>query len=211
MSNTVKHLLEFGSFRIDPEQRRLFRDQQPVPLSPKAFDLLLLLAERSGQVVLKDDLMRWLWPDTFVEESNLGQHIFQIRKALGEQAQDPLYIATVSGRGYRFAQKVRFISAETEEETVLESRSRSRLVIEEETMSDGAPAWAVKLRRLILAFAVVSVASVGIAVWLFRPLAPPPRVLAVRQITHTGGAVPYSRDPTAADCRSTLSQRLFRK
>src|SRR5215472_3345935 len=146
MSNTVKHLLEFGPFRIDPEQRRLFRNQQPVPLSPKAFDLLLLLAERSGQVVLKDDLMRWLWPDTFVEESNLGQHIFQIRKALGEQAQDPVYIATVSGRGYRFAQKVRTVPRESEDEIVLESHSRSRLVIEEETVPDGRPAWAVKLR-----------------------------------------------------------------
>jgi DNA-binding winged helix-turn-helix (wHTH) protein/Tol biopolymer transport system component len=193
MSNTVKHLLEFGPFRIDPEQRRLFRDQQPVPLSPKAFDLLLLLAERSGQVVPKDDLMRWLWPDTFVEESNLGQHIFQIRKALGEQAQDPIYIATVSGRGYRFAQKVRIISPEAEEETVLESRSRSRLVIEEETMSDGTPAWAVKLRGLLVAVLAAGMVTVMAVAWLLRPLATPPKVLAVRQITHTGGAEPYSR------------------
>ena len=191
MSNTVKHLLEFGPFRIDPEQRRLFRDQQPVPLSPKAFDLLLLLAERSGQVVLKDDLMRWLWPDTFVEESNLGQHIFQIRKALGEQAQDPIYIATVSGRGYRFAQKVRIISPEIEEETILESRSR--LVIEEETMSDGTPAWAVKLRGLLVAVVAAGMVTVMAVAWLLRPLAPLPKVLAVRQITHTGGAQPYTR------------------
>jgi DNA-binding winged helix-turn-helix (wHTH) protein/Tol biopolymer transport system component len=193
MSNTVKHLLEFGPFRIDPEQRQLFRDQEPVPLSPKAFDLLLLLAERSGQVVLKDDLMRWLWPNTFVEESNLGQHIFQIRKALGEQAQDSVYIATVSGRGYRFAQKVRIVPRESKDEIVLESHSRSRLVIEEETVPDGRPAWAVKLRRLVLALAVVSVASVWIAVWLMRPLAPPPKVLAVRQISYTGAAAPYRR------------------
>src|SRR5512137_697982 len=116
MGNAAKNLLEFGSFRIDPEQRLLLRHQQPVPLSPKAFELLLVLAQRSGQVVLKDELMSLLWPDTFVEESNLGQHVFQLRKALGERAQSPAYIVTVPGRGYRFAQKVRSIPAETEEE-----------------------------------------------------------------------------------------------
>ena len=60
MDNPVKHLLEFGPFRIDPEQRLLWRDQQPVALSPKAFDLLLVLIERAGQVVLKNDLMKML-------------------------------------------------------------------------------------------------------------------------------------------------------
>ena len=85
------------------------RDDQPIPLSPKAFDLLLVLTQRDGQVVVKDDLMKLLWPDTFVEESNLAQHIFQLRKALGERAQDSAYIVTVPGRGYRFAQKVRSI------------------------------------------------------------------------------------------------------
>jgi DNA-binding winged helix-turn-helix (wHTH) protein len=99
MDNSVKHLLEFGPFRIDPEQRLLLRDQQPIPLSPKAFDLLLVLAQRGEQVVVKDDLMKLLWPDTFVEESNLAQHVFQLRKALGERAQDSAYIVTVPGRG----------------------------------------------------------------------------------------------------------------
>jgi eukaryotic-like serine/threonine-protein kinase len=103
MDNTVKHLLEFGPFRLDPEQRLLLREQQPVPLSPKAFDLLLILVQRSGQLVLKDDLMKLLWPDTFVDEFNLGQHVFQLRKALGEKAQGSTFIVTVPGRGYRFA------------------------------------------------------------------------------------------------------------
>src|SRR5271170_2633563 len=111
MDNSVKHLLEFGPFRIDPEQRLLLRGEQPIPLSPKAFDLLLALAQRGEQVVGKDDLMKLLWPDTFVEESNLAQHVFQLRKALGERAQDSAYIVTVPGRGYRFGQKVRSIPA----------------------------------------------------------------------------------------------------
>jgi DNA-binding winged helix-turn-helix (wHTH) protein len=132
MGNAVKHLLEFGPFRLDPEQRVLLRDQEPIPLSPKAFDLLLVLVQRSGQVVLKDDLMSTLWPDTFVEESNLGQHVFQLRKALGERAQSSSYIVTIPGRGYRFAQAVRTLPRE--EDIVIESHSRSRVVIEEEVV-----------------------------------------------------------------------------
>src|SRR5271170_5748680 len=123
MSNAVKHLLEFGPFRIDPEQRLLLRDQQAIPLSPKAFDLLLTLVQHSGQVLLKDDLMKTLWPDTFVEESNLGQHVFQLRKALGDRSQDSSYIVTVPGRGYLFVQQVHAISEG--DSIVVESHSRS--------------------------------------------------------------------------------------
>src|SRR5580704_12081791 len=141
MGSPVKHLLEFGSFRIDPEQRLLLRDHEPVPLSPKAFDLLLALTERGGQVVPKDDLMKALWPDTFVEESNLGQHVFQLRKALGERPQDHTYIITVPGRGYRFAQSVRSVPVEgannnDEEQIVVASRSLARIVIEGERKRD---------------------------------------------------------------------------
>ena len=146
MGSPVKHLLEFGPFRIDLEQRLLLRDQQPIPLSPKAFDLLLVLAQRGGQVVLKDDLMKALWPDTFVEESNLGQHVFQLRKALGERPQDHTYIITVPGRGYRFAQRVRSIPVEessnherasdSDDQIVVASRSLSRIVIEAERKRD---------------------------------------------------------------------------
>ena len=146
MGSPVKHLLEFGSFRIDLEQRLLLRDQQPVPISPKAFDLLLALTERGGQVVPKDDLMKILWPDTFVEESNLGQHVFQLRKALGERPQDHMYIITVPGRGYRFAQQVRPVPEEepagpgeerkSEEQIVVATRSLSRVVIERNRSKD---------------------------------------------------------------------------
>jgi eukaryotic-like serine/threonine-protein kinase len=141
MPQPVKNLLEFGPFRIDPEQRLLLRDQHPVPLSPKAFDLLLVLAQQGGQIVLKDDLMKALWPDTFVEESNLGQHVFQLRKALGERPQDHTYIITVPGRGYRFAQKVREVMPEEgtekdEEQIVMATRSLARVVIERDGKKD---------------------------------------------------------------------------
>jgi len=105
-----KHLYEFGEFRIDPEERILRRGEQPVPLPPKAFEILMVLVQRSERVTLKDDLMKVVWPDTFVEESNLSQNIFLLRKALGEKAHEPRYIVTVPGRGYRFAAKVNEIS-----------------------------------------------------------------------------------------------------
>jgi DNA-binding winged helix-turn-helix (wHTH) protein/tetratricopeptide (TPR) repeat protein len=140
MSQPVRRLLEFGPFRIDLEQRILLRDRQPVPLSPKAFDLLLVLTQHGGQMVLKDDLMKTLWPDTFVEESNLGQHVFQLRKALGERPQDHTYIVTVPGRGYRFAQTVRAVAEpepeKDEEQIVMATRSLARVVIERDRKKD---------------------------------------------------------------------------
>lgn len=193
MGNAVKHLLEFGPFRIDPEQRLLLRDQQPVPLTPKAFELLLVLAQRSGQVVLKDELLGLLWPDTFVEESNLGQHVFQLRKALGEQAHAPACIVTVPGRGYRFAQKVRTISAEPEETSIRESHSRSQVLIEEDTLPDRRPAVTSKLSRARFAILAGSMVLIGLAAVLMWRVFPSPKVLRVRQITHSGQAEPYSR------------------
>jgi DNA-binding winged helix-turn-helix (wHTH) protein len=129
MSRQAKHLLEFGPFRMDLEERLLMRDQETIPLSPKAFETLLVLVQHSERVVLKDDLMKTLWPDTFVEESNLSQHIFLLRKALGEKAHEPQYIVTVPGRGYRFAQKVVDLS-EANGELVVQSSSIQRVTIE---------------------------------------------------------------------------------
>jgi Tol biopolymer transport system component/DNA-binding winged helix-turn-helix (wHTH) protein len=188
MTIAVKHLLEFGPFRIDPEQRLLWRGQESIPLSPKAFELLLVLAQRSGQVVLKDELMSLLWPDTFVEESNLGQHVFQLRKALG----DPSYIVTVPGRGYRFVQGVRAIPAKPDEEIVLEQRPPSRLAIEEEEgQANRSPASATRHRGILVAALTVAVVLlVGAAVDVLS-YPPPPKILSVRQITHSGRVEPF--------------------
>ena len=77
---------EFGQFRVDAGQRLLFREGRPVPLAPKVVETLLALVECGGALVTKDELMQRLWPDTFVEESNLTQNVFLPRKALGEGA-----------------------------------------------------------------------------------------------------------------------------
>jgi len=103
----VQELYEFGPFRVDANREILLRDGDPVPLTPKAFQILLVLIRRGQEVVTKEDLMQTVWPDTFVEEANLSRNIFLLRKALGESPQDHRYIVTVPGRGYRLAENAR--------------------------------------------------------------------------------------------------------
>lgn len=108
MPSVVNNFYEFGEFRLDPQSRVLRRGQEVVALTPKAFDVLSLLAGRDGQVVTKDELMRSVWSDSFVEESNLTQTVFMLRKALQETPGER-YILTVQGRGYRFVAPVKEI------------------------------------------------------------------------------------------------------
>jgi DNA-binding winged helix-turn-helix (wHTH) protein/tetratricopeptide (TPR) repeat protein len=110
MAGPPKIFYEFDSFRIDPEERLLLQNGTPIPLTPKAFEILVVLVQHSERVVLKDDLMKELWPDSFVEEANLTQNIFMLRKALGESGRSHRYIVTVPGRGYRFATRVREVN-----------------------------------------------------------------------------------------------------
>ena len=113
MSSVVSGLYEFGEFRLDPQKRTLWQGEEQVPLTPKAFDTLLVLIESPGQLIAKDELMKAVWPDSFVEESNLTQTIFMLRKALG-QTRDQGYIVTVPGRGYRFVADVKPVSRATD-------------------------------------------------------------------------------------------------
>jgi TolB-like protein/DNA-binding winged helix-turn-helix (wHTH) protein/Tfp pilus assembly protein PilF len=106
MPSVLSNLYEFGEFRLDAQNRVLQNGGRPVAITPKAFEVLLLLIQHSGQVVSKDELMRTVWPDSFVEESNLTQTVFMLRKGLGETP-DRRYILTVQGRGYRFAPDVK--------------------------------------------------------------------------------------------------------
>jgi DNA-binding winged helix-turn-helix (wHTH) protein/TolB-like protein/Flp pilus assembly protein TadD len=110
------HLYEFGPFHLDTIERQLFRDGRPVSLTPKAYETLLLLVERSGRVLTKDELMSAIWPDTFVEEANLAHNISMLRKALGETLEEQQYIQTIPRRGYRFTADVRQPEKVEEEE-----------------------------------------------------------------------------------------------
>ncbi|MGA9771017.1 MAG: winged helix-turn-helix domain-containing protein [Blastocatellia bacterium] len=107
MGEQTKHFYEFDRFRINVPERLLLRDREIVPLTPKVFDILLTLIENSGHVISKDDLMKRVWPDSFVEEGNLTQNISLLRKALGEGQNGHKFIETIARRGYRFASPVR--------------------------------------------------------------------------------------------------------
>jgi TolB-like protein len=106
MSEARTRSYEFEDFRVEVDKRLLFRQGKPVHLTPKAFDTLLLLVQRKGEVISKDDLMREVWPDTAVEENNLNQNISTLRRILGENRGENRYIATVPGQGYRFVPAV---------------------------------------------------------------------------------------------------------
>ena len=129
MRKQAKRFYAFGLFRIDVTERILLHERGSVPLTPKAFDLLLFLVENSGHVLDKEELMKEVWPDSFVEENNLAQNISTLRRVLGPEG--ATFIETVPKRGYRFKAKV----IETEEEPadlVIRERTRSRIVIDEE-------------------------------------------------------------------------------
>ncbi|MGC9951083.1 MAG: winged helix-turn-helix domain-containing protein [Bryobacteraceae bacterium] len=107
MSLQAKAVFEFGLFRLNPAERLLLRQQVQVRLPPKAFDALVVLVENPGHLLEKEELLRRVWPGTFVEESNLAQHISILRKALQDGENGFRYIETVPKRGYRFVAEVR--------------------------------------------------------------------------------------------------------
>jgi DNA-binding winged helix-turn-helix (wHTH) protein/Flp pilus assembly protein TadD len=100
-------LYEFGPYLLDVREQLLLRDGQPLPLKPKLFDLLLVLVENSGHILHKNELMAKVWPNSFVEESNLTVSISALRKALGDGHNPHAYIETVPRRGYRFVAQVK--------------------------------------------------------------------------------------------------------
>src|SRR5690349_15389465 len=131
MSEDSRHLYEFGRFRLDTSERLLLHDGQPVPLTPKAFEMLVVLVGKSGRLVEKDELIKKLWPDSFVEESNLTHNVWTLRKALGESQNGQRYIETVPKCGYRFTADVRELNGASEE-LVVEKHSFTRIVTESE-------------------------------------------------------------------------------
>ncbi|HEY7544821.1 MAG TPA: winged helix-turn-helix domain-containing protein, partial [Blastocatellia bacterium] len=135
MSGQNRQIYQFDNFRLDAAERLLLRDGQPVALPSKAFDLLVVLVENRGRLVEKETLYQRVWTDQIVEESNLTVQMSAIRKALGERKENPRYIATVSGRGYRFTGDV--MNPDRDAEVVIETETLSRVVIEKEAEADG--------------------------------------------------------------------------
>ena len=172
MGEETTQFYEFGPFRIDAAERMLLRDGQIVPLTPKAFDALLLFVESGGRTIETNDLMNKLWPESFVEEGNLKVTIFKLRKALGESSDREQYIETIPRRGYRFVAPVKQ-SEEPGIRLVVEKLTTSRVLIEQEEEKIEQPTDAVSRRftpkKKALAV-VVLVAALGAAIVCYEVL-----------------------------------------
>jgi eukaryotic-like serine/threonine-protein kinase len=193
-SQRLKELYEFGPFRVDPEKEILLRAGEPVPLTPKTFQILLVLIRHNKEVVTKDDLMKEVWPDTFVEEANLSRNIFMLRKALGENAPEQRYILTVPGRGYRLAETVRLIP---EQELSIIAAQHSKV----EVQLTESKAWPWQ------AVAVVFVLAAGVvATWIFLHR---PAVLTEKDTLILGNFTNTTGDPVfEATLRQGLAMQL---
>ena len=110
MSLLLKYFYRFGPFDLDAEQRLVRRNNTKIALPPKAFDLLLYMVRNPLRLLTKEELLKAVWPDSFVEEGNLSQNIFLLRKALTPEKDDFRYIVTIPGRGYQFASAVEMVS-----------------------------------------------------------------------------------------------------
>src|SRR5215470_6037067 len=129
MIGQPKQIYEFGPYRLVPGERQLLRDGKAVALTPKAFDLLLVLVEQSGHLVEKDELLKRVWPDRFVEEANLSVKMSALRRVLGEGPNDRQYIETVPTRGYRFVAGVNEVW-DNSLESVVQHETRSGVISE---------------------------------------------------------------------------------
>jgi DNA-binding winged helix-turn-helix (wHTH) protein/TolB-like protein/Flp pilus assembly protein TadD len=126
MSGQEEQRYEFGPFSLDVAEHRLLRDGEPVALTPRDFETLVVLVRKGGHLVSKDELLKEVWPDSFVEEANLSVHISALRRALGEDPSAPQYIETVPKRGYRFVAS--FEKPTAHRADLLEGKSTSDVV-----------------------------------------------------------------------------------
>jgi eukaryotic-like serine/threonine-protein kinase len=116
MSMETKGVFQFGPFQIDPRTRTLRRETAPVPINFRTFELLLYFVQNPGKVLTRDELLKNVWPDAFVDEHSLAQSISVLRRALEEKPGDNSYIATLQGRGYQFVSPVQFLATNNENE-----------------------------------------------------------------------------------------------
>jgi TolB-like protein/DNA-binding winged helix-turn-helix (wHTH) protein/Tfp pilus assembly protein PilF len=163
---------DFGPYRLDRRARVLLRDGATVPLTPKVLDTLVVLVERRGEVVSKDELLKAVWPDTFVEESNLSQNVSVLRKALGQHLDHLTYIETLPKRGYRFVAEVRLAEPEIPPAVPEAAEKVSPPVPVEQPAIAAPPAGRRVGPRGAAALAAVLILSGALAIWYSRRIGP---------------------------------------
>ena len=161
------HLYAFGPFRLDSREGVLLREGKPVALTPKAFETLVALVENAGHILEKEELLKQVWPDTFVEEATLAKNISTLRQALGDTGEAYLYIETIAKRGYRFIAAVERLHAESES-------TPQRAAPEPGVAPSGSPARAPdrgagpSSRRTLVAAVALTLVLIFAAAWGFR-------------------------------------------
>jgi TolB-like protein/DNA-binding winged helix-turn-helix (wHTH) protein/Flp pilus assembly protein TadD len=166
MSRLTSTLYEFGEFRVDTQNRLLLKGDAPVAITPKAFEVLLALIQQSGEIVGKDTLLQTVWPNSFVEESNLTQTVFMLRKALGETSAQR-YILTVQGQGYRFVPEVKAIAAKKGSANTVVPIPPSSEATQANSSVTHVPA-TTSNSRVAVTTAVFALLIIGTIVWFVR-------------------------------------------
>lgn len=196
MSLSASGLYRFDEFELKPAQRTLTRNGTPVWISPKTFDVLAYLVANPGRVVTKDELLKAVWPESFVEEGNLTQHVFALRKALGDRAG---CIVTIPGRGYQFTAQVETgnqpgaapqapQATHAVESLAHGTQSSSHVVIEEPSPAGSSPSTMRRLWRYV--GGVILLTALLLMVWIAVRARRPStlRIVRYQQITRDGRA-----------------------
>jgi DNA-binding winged helix-turn-helix (wHTH) protein/TolB-like protein len=178
-------LYEFDSFRLNPADHSLLCGSKPIQLTPKSFEILLTLVERNGRLVTKDELMKKIWPDSFVEEANLTVNVSALRKALGDTSGQQQYIETVPTLGYRFISPV--VEVRNESGSGAVSPRSSAEAPREKSIADSGSAISPtasasrpgRVRIALLAILAAVVALAGLFYWTHRTKPVPPAAAVV--------------------------------
>jgi DNA-binding winged helix-turn-helix (wHTH) protein len=185
-----KLIYEFGPFRLEPAERRLLRQGQPVNLSPQLFSLLLVFVENSGQLISKEALRNKVWGNAFISEDALKVIVGNLRKAIGENGER--YIETVRGEGYRFIAPVSKIeipgpAQEVPDDEAVKRSSAPGSASQQESQIPVFPPRHVPRRAwLMAAYAVALVVMLAATVGFFVVSLPPPVVTGYTALTHQG-------------------------
>ena len=180
----LRDLYRFNEFELSPSERAFLRKGKPIYVSPKAFEVLTFLVANPGRVVTKDELLRAVWPDSFVEESNLAQHISALRKALGDKSG---FIVTIPGRGYQFTAAVEaesspelYSGARAGEIVVQGVRERTHMVIEESSIAraEAKGRFHLSFRWVAASVLLAALIAVGLA-WAMKRFSRPPELRKV--------------------------------
>jgi len=177
----AKHIYEFGPFRLDTEEKVLAREGQAVPIPPKDAETLVVLVEKAGHIVEKDELLEKVWPGVFIEENNLARRIFNLRQVLGEGPDGRKYIETVPKRGYRFVGSVKEQGESAQSSALTSPPSNSRQPIARTVHLRSLWVWA------LTAVLVVAASLLAQHFWLARNSSPQRIMLAVLPFENLSG------------------------